>query len=145
MNAKSRAEVYTIFLESYPASIAQIMRTFIAAPEGGVVFHCHAGKDRTGTIAALLLDLVGVAHDQIAEDYALSQHYLPTQPWVGPLSDGVDPANGFWYQPTATAAVAWQMLTWIGNNYGGSAAHLSACGLSSSKIAALHARISVQP
>lgn len=36
------------------------------------VFHCTAGKDRTGLAAALLLDLLGVSDDQIAEDYALT-------------------------------------------------------------------------
>jgi protein-tyrosine phosphatase len=38
-----------------------------------ILFHCAAGKDRTGIIAALLLALVGVADDAIAEDFALSE------------------------------------------------------------------------
>jgi protein-tyrosine phosphatase len=37
-----------------------------------VVFHCAAGKDRTGILAALVLALVGVPDEVIAEDYALS-------------------------------------------------------------------------
>ena len=37
------------------------------------VFHCAAGKDRTGLLAALLLGSLGVAHDDIVEDYALTQ------------------------------------------------------------------------
>jgi protein-tyrosine phosphatase len=37
------------------------------------VFHCAAGKDRTGLLAALLLGAVGVGHDDIVEDYALTQ------------------------------------------------------------------------
>ncbi len=36
------------------------------------VFHCAAGKDRTGILAALVLSLVGVPDEVIAEDYALS-------------------------------------------------------------------------
>jgi protein-tyrosine phosphatase len=36
------------------------------------VFHCAAGKDRTGVLAAVLLGLLGVSEDDIAEDYALS-------------------------------------------------------------------------
>ena len=31
--------------------------------------HCAAGKDRTGTVVALLLDAVGVEHEAIIEDY----------------------------------------------------------------------------
>jgi protein tyrosine/serine phosphatase len=36
------------------------------------VFHCSAGKDRTGVLAALVLSVVGVADEQIADDYQLS-------------------------------------------------------------------------
>ncbi len=37
------------------------------------VFHCAAGKDRTGLLAALLLGALGVSQDDIVEDYALTQ------------------------------------------------------------------------
>jgi protein tyrosine/serine phosphatase len=37
-----------------------------------VVVHCTAGKDRTGVVAAVLLGLLGVADEAIAEDYAAS-------------------------------------------------------------------------
>ncbi len=40
--------------------------------EGAVLFNCTAGKDRTGIIAALLLGLADVPHDQIVEDYTLT-------------------------------------------------------------------------
>jgi protein-tyrosine phosphatase len=36
------------------------------------VFHCSAGKDRTGVLAALILGFLGVPRDVIVEDYALS-------------------------------------------------------------------------
>lgn len=36
------------------------------------LFHCSAGKDRTGVLAAVLLGLLGVDHDVIAHDYHLS-------------------------------------------------------------------------
>ena len=35
-----------------------------------LVFHCSAGKDRTGVTAALILGLLGVSQEQIAADYA---------------------------------------------------------------------------
>lgn len=37
-----------------------------------VVFHCTAGKDRTGVAAALLLHALGVPDDAIVEDYLLT-------------------------------------------------------------------------
>ena len=36
------------------------------------VFHCAAGKDRTGLLAALLLGSIGVSHDDIVDDYSLT-------------------------------------------------------------------------
>lgn len=43
------------------------------AMEGqGCVFHCTAGKDRTGLLAALLLLLAGVENEAVAEEYALT-------------------------------------------------------------------------
>jgi len=36
------------------------------------VFHCSAGKDRTGVLAALVLGFLGVPRHVIVEDYALS-------------------------------------------------------------------------
>jgi protein-tyrosine phosphatase len=44
---------------------------------GGVpiLFHCHAGKDRTGLVAALLLDMLGVPRDVVLDDYELTSRY----------------------------------------------------------------------
>jgi protein tyrosine/serine phosphatase len=53
-------------------NVAAIMCAIAAAPDGGVLFHCAGGKDRTGVVAMLLLSLAGVAEVEIAADYALS-------------------------------------------------------------------------
>jgi protein-tyrosine phosphatase len=45
----------------------------LAGPEAHpAVFHCTAGKDRTGLLSALLLSLLGVPEDVVVADYALS-------------------------------------------------------------------------
>lgn len=44
-----------------------VLRMVIEAPRGAV-FHCTAGKDRTGIMAAMILDLVGVPDETIVED-----------------------------------------------------------------------------
>jgi protein tyrosine/serine phosphatase len=55
----------------------------IAECEYAVVFHCAAGKDRTGIVAALLLSSVGVPDESIVADYHLSERALePTLAWA---------------------------------------------------------------
>lgn len=56
-------------------TVAAVMRRIAEAP-GGVLYHCSAGKDRTGVISALLLGLAGVAQNDILADYQVSYTYL---------------------------------------------------------------------
>lgn len=51
------------------AAAVAIMAEPVAQP---LVFHCAAGKDRTGVLAALVLSLLGVSPDDIVGDYASS-------------------------------------------------------------------------
>jgi protein-tyrosine phosphatase len=39
-----------------------------------IIIHCAAGKDRSGTMIAVLLKLLGVPDETIAADYSLSNH-----------------------------------------------------------------------
>lgn len=41
-----------------------------------LLFHCAAGKDRTGALAALLLTILGVDRETILDDYLLTQHFF---------------------------------------------------------------------
>jgi protein-tyrosine phosphatase len=47
------------------------------AAEHPTVFHCTAGKDRTGIVAALVLALLGVSDEDIVADYVLTQDVMP--------------------------------------------------------------------
>ncbi len=53
--------------ESYKVLFARLARGDVP-----LVFHCTAGKDRTGVAAALLLDLLSVPRHMIYEDFALT-------------------------------------------------------------------------
>jgi protein-tyrosine phosphatase len=69
-------DVYLIFLERFSGNVASAVRAVANAPGGGLVIHCVGGKDRTGLLSAFLLHLAGVADDEIAADYALSEERL---------------------------------------------------------------------
>ena len=72
------AERYMWYLEIGGDAIAESIEILAASHGGAVVFHCAAGKDRTGVVAALLLEVLGVSHDDIVADYALTDHALPS-------------------------------------------------------------------
>lgn len=71
-------EVYLSLLDHSGKAIAQVMAK-LAENQGCGLFHCTAGKDRTGVIAMLLLDLAGVPRDVIVADYAVSEVHLAPQ------------------------------------------------------------------
>jgi protein-tyrosine phosphatase len=55
------------------AGFGEALRLIADPGAAPLVFHCIAGKDRTGILAALTLSLLGVADDDVADDYALSE------------------------------------------------------------------------
>jgi protein-tyrosine phosphatase len=66
---------YRHMLENAGHLIAEAVHT-IAASDGPVVFHCAAGKDRTGILAALVESIVGVPRDVIVGDYELTNQVI---------------------------------------------------------------------
>ena len=79
-NTATVSEMYYVMLEHFTSNIGAIIQGIVETPpDSAVVIHCHAGKDRTGLIAALALRLVGISADDIAADYALSDAALKTQ------------------------------------------------------------------
>jgi protein-tyrosine phosphatase len=65
-----------VVLEQVPAELAHVLKAIASAPPGPLLFHCVAGKDRTGIIAALMLTLADVEPEAIAFDYARSTQML---------------------------------------------------------------------
>lgn len=70
--------------QAFRSSILDIRDTVAAG--GAVVFHCTAGKDRTGWLAAVLLSILGVDRAVIDADYLASNTYRHASP--------NDPING---------------------------------------------------
>lgn len=68
-------DFYVALADRYPENLGRLF-TLMAECEGGVLFHCSAGKDRTGVTAALLLGLVGVAYNDIVANYQVSNTYI---------------------------------------------------------------------
>ena len=64
---------YTSMLAYGEPLLAAAIRTLALPGALPAVFHCAAGKDRTGLLAALVLGALGVPDDVIVADYALTQ------------------------------------------------------------------------
>lgn len=81
--------VYLEVLEEHRTNVAHAIATVGRAPAGGVVVHCHAGKDRTGLVTALLLRLAGVSRQDVADDYAVSERNLAplNEAWIAEAHD----------------------------------------------------------
>ncbi|GAB3455964.1 tyrosine-protein phosphatase [Streptomonospora sediminis] len=63
---------YRTFLDHKADRCAAAVNALARSGPGGVLFHCAAGRDRTGLVALLLLELAQVEAEAIAEDYELS-------------------------------------------------------------------------
>jgi len=77
--ADDMLERYLYIVDKRPDAFASVFST-IASAEPPALFHCFAGKDRTGLVAAMLLELAGVPRGEIAADYGqtdiqLAQRY----------------------------------------------------------------------
>ncbi|MBT2523310.1 tyrosine-protein phosphatase [Arthrobacter sp. ISL-28] len=68
--------------------------TLIALGEGATVFHCAAGKDRTGVFAAVVLAALGASVETISADYAITATRLPQLfPRLRAILGGLIPAS----------------------------------------------------
>lgn len=110
-----------------------------------VVFHCANGKDRTGLTAALLLELFGVARDDVLEDYELTARFR-VHPADDPAVDsfvkggmGRAAAEVIMGAPRAVMA---RTLEELDATYGGVEAYLTGpAGLTSADLESLRSKL----
>lgn len=66
----------TPFKARYQPLFNQLLQT---SSDSALLFHCTAGKDRTGIAAALILYALGVDEKKIMEDYTATNYYRRTE------------------------------------------------------------------
>ena len=71
------APAYAAYLERGASQLRGAIRALTRAETYPAVVHCSAGKDRTGVVCALVMNLLGVDDDTIVRDYALSNLSTP--------------------------------------------------------------------
>ena len=75
-------ETYLGFVHDNAPRFAELFRLLLAS-DAPTVFHCTAGKDRTGFAAALILLALGVPRDVVMHDYLLTNALYQRPPGMG--------------------------------------------------------------
>ncbi len=115
--------------------------TSIAEAEDGVLFHCFAGKDRTGLVAAMLLEMAGVPPDHIAEDFGETDLQLADQyeRWINEAvpEKRAEMREELRCPPERILGV----LEYLHEKWGGAASYLEASGMTTANIDRLSAKL----
>jgi protein-tyrosine phosphatase len=130
---------YLGYLEDHPSNVVHAIRRLAAQDAGPALVHCAAGKDRTGTVVALVLDAIGVERDAVVADYALSAERVEAlfRRWTAASGEPM-PSDLTSHMPRAEAMAA--VLAHLDEEYGGTAAWLTTNGLTEEELAHLTAR-----
>ena len=112
-----------------------------AVQEGGLLYHCTTGKDRTGLVACFLLSVAGVSREDIAADYCVSEIYL--QPVFDAMRRGAlpfRPGDGMQYDDSVfhtPASAMFGLLDYLQDHYGSVEAYLRTAGVTGSVMDAI--------
>ena len=134
-------ELYVYYLEHCQTQVAAIIGA-VAESTTGTLFHCYAGKDRTGLIAALILGAVGVTAEVIADDYALTSQQIT--PLIERLRvNAAEHGRNMQHFERDMASVPQTMLDTLDHlnrRYGGVKDYLAACGVTDQQLVRLRER-----
>ncbi|MEY3989749.1 MAG: hypothetical protein RI985_830 [Chloroflexota bacterium] len=132
---------YRYLLNNSQPAFAQVFETMAEQPTG-VLFHCQVGKDRTGVVAALLLELAGTPSEHIVDDYvATAKHIEPLLPEL--RKHRPERINSEQYERLldARAEFMHEFLRELQLTYGSAEQYLTHIGVNSTRIHALRAKL----
>lgn len=136
------AQRYRDALDKCGPRFAEVLRAIIDAPPGMVMFHCTAGKDRTGLVAALVLLACGVERSEIVADYALtaSAHGLIDHLRERALAAGGEPEH-IERVLASDAETMLAMIAHLDDAHGGIDSYFAAIGLTATQTQKLNDRL----
>jgi hypothetical protein len=141
-DVRSVYDTYVRMLELLAPNFARAVKTVADAPEGGVVVHCFAGKDRTGLTCAMLLRLAGVGIDDIAADYGLSAENIRViiDPWANAAPDEQERALRLRIGSSPPQVMS-DVLAELERRHGGVDGYLREAGLSNPTLEGVRSRL----
>ena len=140
--ADNLVEDYRRQIEANATSIIAALELIADESSRPVIIHCTAGKDRTGIVTALLLDILGVDHETIVADYHVTHGNM------APILERIRAAQVFQDNGLATAPM-WifeahpdtmrEFLQHVTETYGGAEGYVLAKGMAPQTVARLRA------
>jgi protein-tyrosine phosphatase len=136
-----RVRDYCCWLDSRTEKIREVMEILAGSDAAPAIFHCAGGKDRTGTIAALLQSLAGVPDDVVAADYAHTAvnnfpRYRKSPWWTKSVRSAADYRREF-----CAPDVMLTVLFWLRSRFAGVEPYLERIGLRAATIGTLKSRL----
>lgn len=135
-------ESYLNLLSDHAADFARVVTATVN--EGPSLFHCTAGKDRTGLTAMLILSTLGVSDADVLTDFGLSNAYR-AETRISQLRDffterGLDVED---FRPALSAPLPAmeQAQAWVASEHGGAEGYLRASGMSADAIDSMRANL----
>jgi len=130
----SLERLYRSYIEDSWFELASSVRFLAERWHRPSFFHCYAGKDRTGVLAALVLGTLGVPEEVIVADYVRTESVkkkfvsLAYEELVSSLSPGVTASMD---SPilAASAETMENFLFWLNEKYGGPRRYLLDAGV----------------
>jgi protein-tyrosine phosphatase len=140
-----KGATYLLLADEGAPALAAALRV-LAEGSLPAVFHCAAGKDRTGILAALLLTALGVPEETVLGDYQLTEATLPRQTdWMARFEP--EEAEALANRPpwllAAPAAVMRAFLDGLSLRHGSPMGYLADIGVDAPVVDELRARLLV--
>ncbi|GLX66461.1 tyrosine-protein phosphatase [Paenibacillus glycanilyticus] len=145
MQVQSLGELYVDMLDKSQIELCEVFEHLSQESEEASLYHCTAGKDRTGVISALLLDNVQVPHETIINDYSLTAELLA--PMVDEMRhkhlESADAASIEMFERFMGSAPSnmEMMLEHLYNKYGSGEKYLLSIGLTEEQVAVLKRKL----
>ena len=121
---------YIFMIEANKKQFKKVFNIFLNHPYDCTLFNCSAGKDRTGVIACMLLDLAGCHEYDIVKDY--SESYENNLSLIPELEKIIDAKNHVYLE--SEPRMMMELLDYLRSNCGSAKEYLISCGFDEEKI-----------
>lgn len=99
-------ESYRVIPIALRCHLGDLFRRIASQDATPLIFHCSAGKDRTGVLSAVLLLALGVSRDDVIADYLLTQRFTDIAGVEATVADIIAHLLGSMPPPEAVSAIA---------------------------------------